>query len=95
LPDATSSTQADEVVQGREKEVLYALLSDPGPWSMGELERDLGSEWTSDAVDLLDRAGLVHRYEVQGGGANEKATIEFVVTTPAARRAHRVYDEAV
>jgi predicted transcriptional regulator len=47
----------------RERRVLFALIHDPFPWTVAELQRDMGTEgrFASDAITALDAAGLVHR----------------------------------
>jgi hypothetical protein len=68
-----------------ERVVLALLLESkgPGPWSVQELARELGSELrTTDAIARLHAAGLVHRCH------------EFVWVTRPARRLHQLADAA-
>jgi hypothetical protein len=71
---------ADDCV---ERVVLTLLLESktPGPWSVQELARELGSELkATDAIASLHAAGLVHRCH------------EFVFVTRPAARFHQLAD---
>ncbi|MCW3020366.1 MAG: hypothetical protein JWN10_2674 [Solirubrobacterales bacterium] len=68
-----------------ERSVLALLLDtkNPGPWSVHELARELGSELqTADAVARLHSVGLLHRCH------------EFVWATRAAARFHELAEAA-
>jgi predicted transcriptional regulator len=75
IPDRpTKASYSDEHL---DCEVLHLMLHDhPSPWSLEELARELDDETNAaDAVDRLQRAGLVHRLG------------DFVIPTRTARRA--------
>jgi hypothetical protein len=84
-----------------EKDVLYTLIQDPFPWTIAELEREMGSmggaTTAADAVNALDRAGLVHRFIVRRPGSDKVAekTEEFVIPTRAARRSDELHEGSI
>jgi hypothetical protein len=81
--DRDEETTADRLDQ-RQKTVLMLLFSDPSPWTVQELGRELhGEQLAEDAVRELAGAGLVHRL-----------VGDFVVPTRAARRADDLYEVA-
>lgn len=76
-------TGADRLDQ-RQRTVLMLLFSDPSPWTVQELGRELnGEQLAEDAVRELAGAGLVHRL-----------VGDFIVPTRAARRADDLYEGA-
>lgn len=71
-----------ERLDQRQKTVLMLLFSDPSPWTVQELGRELGEERLAvDAVAELAGSGLVHRLDA-----------DFVVPSRAARRADVLYE---
>ncbi len=79
--DSDNRTPGDRMDQ-RERMVLYMLHADPFPWTVEELERELGDD-TADAVAALAGTGLVHRFD------------KFVISTRAARRCDELYQGAL
>lgn len=82
-----STVGSDEETPGErldqhQRTVLMLLFSDPFPWTVQELGRELGEERLAvDAIGELAGAGLVYRFDG-----------EFVVPTRAARRADVLYE---
>lgn len=78
---ASEAQTVGERMDQRERMVLHMLHQDPVPWTVEELERELG-EGTAVAVVALAGAGLVHRFG------------EFVISTRSARRCDELYEGA-
>ncbi len=73
-----------ERLDRRERLVLQLLLHDPFPWSVQELEHELGNEGhATDAIRSLAGSGLIHRLG------------DFVIPTRAARRSDDLYQGAL
>jgi len=61
-------------------EILRLLFSSPYPWTVGELDRELGGDGAEDGVRRLAGAGLVHR------------SGDFAFPARAARRARELHE---
>lgn len=73
-----------ERLDRRERLILHLLLHDPFPWSVEELECELGNEGhATDAIRSLAGSGLTHRFG------------DFVIPTRAARRSDDLYQGAL
>lgn len=73
----------DEIVRREDAlddEVLRLLFSSPYPWTVAELDRELGSSEAQDGIGRLAGAGLIHRIE------------DFAFPTRAARRARELHE---
>jgi hypothetical protein len=103
----SATTRSDEEptpgerMDAAEKDVLYTLIQDPFPWTVAELEREMGrgggATTAADAVSALDRAGLVHRFIVRrpsAEGVAEKTEV-VVIPTRAARRSDELHEGAI
>lgn len=78
---SAKETEGERLDQ-RQRTVLMLLFSDPSPWTVQELGRELEEERLAvDAVAELAGEGLVHRLGE-----------DFVVPTRAARRADVLYE---
>jgi hypothetical protein len=72
-----SPAEDDDRIDGA---ILGLLIDSPVPWSVLEVEREIGDEIaTADGLARLARAGLIHRFD------------GFVFATRTAARAAAVY----